>query len=138
MTTRAEIVGWARECLDTPFHHQGRIAGIGLDCAGVICHAAARAGLPYDDVPGYGRNPCRSMLETILDAQPGLVRVTGEPQPGDVLLLRLARDPQHLGICTGAGIIHAYETVGKCVEHDMDAAWRRRIVRVYRFAGLEA
>lgn len=132
--TRDEIIAWARECVGTPFHHQGRIVGRGIDCAGVIVHVAERAGIQHDSPTNYSRQPHGGMLESILDTQPGLIRVTGEPQPGDVLLMRFGRTAQHLGIFTGTGLIHAYQKVNKCVEHDLDDQWQRRIVRIYRFA----
>ena len=31
---RDDIVAAAREYLDTPFVHQGRVKGVGIDCAG--------------------------------------------------------------------------------------------------------
>lgn len=133
MTTPDEIIAYARECVDTPFHHQGRAIGAGIDCAGVVVHVAARAGIRQESPVAYGRRPWRGLLEATLDAQPGLARVQGEPQPGDVLLMRIGSAAQHLGIFTGAGLIHAYEAVGKCVEHDLDEHWRTRVVRVYRW-----
>jgi cell wall-associated NlpC family hydrolase len=48
-------------------------------------------------------------------------------------MMRFTGEPQHVGIYTGDTLIHAYESVGKVVEHRMDDKWLRRIVRVYRF-----
>ena len=76
------------------------------------------------------------MIESTLDEQPNLMRVTGKPQAGDVLLMRFTGEPQHLAIYAGPNIIHSYQTVGKVCEHILDAKWARRIVRVYRFKGL--
>jgi cell wall-associated NlpC family hydrolase len=78
-------------------------------------------------------------MESALDGQPQLVRVSAsDMHAGDLLLMRFSGEPQHLAIYTGDTIIHAYERVGKVVEHGMDAAWRRRIVRVYRVLGVSA
>jgi len=136
--TAAEIIAAARQCLGAPFRHQGRSLTTGMDCAGVALHVAQAIGCEALDVSGYGRTPANGQLEATLDTQPDLVRVLdiASRQPGDLLLMRLARDPQHLAVLCGDTIVHAYATVGACCEHLLDEAWERRIVRVYRFAGI--
>jgi len=133
--TADDIIAAARECLGTPFRHQGRIVGIALDCAGVVCHVAESIGLIYDAPTNYPRTPYKGLLEQTLDAQPCLVRAD-DMRPGDVLLMRFGREPQHVAIYTGSTVIHAYEAVSRCVEHAIDAEWLSRIVRIYRFQGL--
>ncbi|MCX5875314.1 MAG: NlpC/P60 family protein [Deltaproteobacteria bacterium] len=133
--TPDEIIGYARECIDTPFQHQGRICGVALDCAGVVCHVANQLGFEPIETPGYGRSPGLGLLEAAADAQPYLVRVF-DRQPGDVLMMRFEGDPQHVGIFTGETIIHALFANRKVVEHRLDDVWEGRIVRVYRFAGV--
>lgn len=133
----AAIVAGARACIGTPFAHQGRILSHALDCAGVAVHAARCAGHEADEPMAYGRMPNNAMLEYWLERQPFLARAsTRDLQPGDLLLMHFAGEPQHLAIYTGTGIVHAYEPIGKVVEHDLDAKWRRRIVRAYRFNGV--
>ena len=131
------ILDAARALIGTPFRHQGRIPHLALDCAGLVVAVAQAVGAEYADQTGYSRSPSGRLLENALDGQPGLVRVAqlAARQPGDVLLMRFAGDPQHLAIDAGATIIHAYEAVGEVVEHDMTDAWLRRIARVYRFRG---
>ncbi|MER2626218.1 MAG: NlpC/P60 family protein [Accumulibacter sp.] len=132
--TADDILTAARQCLGTPFRHQGRLVAFGLDCAGVAIHVAREIGAGVIDVSGYGRTPAHGQLERSLDSQPCLERVFLEDrQAGDLLLMRFASDPQHLAICAGATIIHAYEAAGKCCEHRLNDLWAARIVRVYRF-----
>lgn len=135
--TPDEIIRYARELLDMPFRHQGRAPSGKTDCAGVICHVASRGGVAHEDQSDYPRLPGGGRLEAALDAQPCLARVQlADVRPGDVLLMRFGRDPQHLGIFTGNSLIHAYEPMGRVVEHGIDALWRRRAVRAYRFKGV--
>lgn len=134
--TADEVIDAARALLDVPFKHQGRSRS-GLDCAGLIVHVAATLGLDYADHGGYSRSPSNGLLESALDGQPCLERVARR-QPGDVLLMRFTGEPQHLGIFTGETLIHSYANVGKVCEHRVDEAWARRIVRAYRFVGVEA
>lgn len=134
-----DIITAARECLGTPFRHQGRLLGFGLDCAGVAIHVARQIGVGHFDVSGYGRTPFAGQLEQSLDAQPCMERVSmvDDRAAGDLLLMRFAVDPQHLAICAGDTIIHAYESVGQCCEHRLSSLWAARIVRVYRFRGMK-
>ncbi len=136
--TAVAILAAARECLGTPFAHQGRVVGVGLDCAGVAVHAVRAAGVDVLDFAGYGRTPNNGHLAAAMDSQPMLARLANiaDRAAGDILLMRFFGEPQHVGICTGSGIIHAYESVGTCCEHDLCAKWVRRIVRVYRVKGL--
>jgi cell wall-associated NlpC family hydrolase len=131
VTLADKILAAARACLGTPFRHQGRLPGIALDCAGLICHVCESIGVPYTDERGYSRLPHQGRLQAALDAQESLVRVS-DPAPGDVLLFRFRTEPMHIGIYAGETIIHAYEQAGKVCEHRMDDAWRARIVQAYR------
>lgn len=134
MITPDDIIACTRELLGMPFRHQGRAHTGKTDCAGVVCHVANRLGIEHIDQSDYPRLPGCGRLEAALDSQPRLARVKlSDIQPGDVLLMRFGREPQHLSIFTGESLIHAYEPAGHVVEHGLDAAWRRRIVRAYRF-----
>ena len=54
-----ETVRMARDYLGTPYHHQARLKGHGIDCVGlVVCVARELGVLPFDvDVTGYSRIP---------------------------------------------------------------------------------
>lgn len=127
------IIKYARECIGTPFMHQGRVVGIGLDCAGVVAHALSRAGIVYSDVKGYTRTPFRGLLQETLERQSCLLRVAiAEKSAGDILLMRFMGEPQHVAVYSGMTIIHGYFGSGKVVEHPLDSKWLRRISGVYR------
>ena len=139
--SREDIVAAARALIGTPFVHQGRRPRVALDCAGLVVAVADEVGIAALDQRGYGRRPSNGLLESALDGQPCLARIApSEMQPGDVLLMRVVRDPQHLAIfagynpmCESETIIHAEIGAGKVCEHRLDDTWRSRIVRVYRF-----
>ncbi|AXA66756.1 NlpC/P60 family protein [Pseudomonas oryzihabitans] len=132
------IVDIAKETLGTPFHHQGRALGVGMDCAGVLVHVLFRLGLPFNDEMGYPRSPYDGQLEKILEAQPAMRRIpVAEAGEGDVLLMRLKTAPQHIAIHAGfiSGqpyVIHGSEQHGKVVHHRLDSLWNARVVRAYR------
>ncbi len=127
-----KMIQAAREALDTPFHHQGRVAGVGLDCIGLIVHAACVAELPVDDCIDYGRNPDGTRLAAALLAH-GFEEVTAM-QGGDVLLFRFNRLPQHVALATSENsMIHAYAPLGRVVESGIGESWQRRLVGIYRY-----
>lgn len=131
----SDVVRIARGYVGTPFRHQGRLPGIALDCAGAALLAAVAAGYEAHDLCGYPRHPARGMLRRHLDEQPCLVPVMRAPRTGDLLLMTFGREPQHVAICAGHTIIHAYEVAGKVCEHVFSDEWKRRVVSVYEFIG---
>jgi NlpC/P60 family putative phage cell wall peptidase len=128
---KSDVVEEARRWIGTPFHHQGRVMGVGVDCAGLVACVASSCGYQSTDVKGYGRTPSKGLLQKTLASVTQKISIN-DVQPGDILLMRFKREPQHLAISTGKGIIHAYEAASQCVEHVMDDVWRKRIVAVYR------
>ena len=123
----------ARECIGTPFIHQGRVVGRGLDCAGLIIHIFKRLQLPFNDLSGYPEAPYKDMLFNQLNSEPSLIKKPrSELKPGDVMLFTINRHPQHLAINAGDAMIHAYSVAGKVIEQSI-GAWNRKLTGVYRF-----
>lgn len=136
MTTREAILDEAATWLGTPFRHQGRIKGIGCDCVGLIIGIARRFGLSDYDCLDYPREPDGATLRARLDARLAPLPLA-RAKPGDVLLLRIRRHPQHVGILSRRGLIHAHAGSGGVVETRMTARWSERLLAAYRFPGLE-
>mgnify|MGYP003398058909 FL=1 len=138
MGAELNAVEIAMSCLKTAFHHQGRVPGRGLDCAGLYIHVMRELGLAYADVQGYPRNPYDGQLEAQMDAQPSLERIpVAEAQAGDWLCMRIKKAPQHLALHAGfidgiPYIVHASEEHGGVVHHRLDDLWRARVMRAYR------
>ena len=135
-----DLLASARTAIGTPFRHQGRTLR-GMDCVGLLIHACSENGVVPHDVEGYPPLPSKGLLEATFDAhvESGmLLRLpVDDLRPGNFLMMRFGREPQHLAICAGDTIIHAYETVGQCCEHRLSSTWEARIVRVYRFRGVQ-
>ena len=129
----------ARKYINTPFHHQGRVKGFGVDCVGLILCACKDTGINLDDVQGYTNVPHHGLLEEQANKQ--LIKINIEDiQKGDILLFRFLDDPQHVALVTEINdnnikIIHAYSKVNKVVEHDLDKVWKKRLVSAYRIKG---
>lgn len=125
----SRLVLAARAYLGCPFHHQGRTIH-GLDCAGLLVLAYRDLGIELQDLPAYGREPWNDGLRECVERN--FSKVKGGGVPGDILLMRYRREPQHLAIATEKGMIHAYATAGKVVETNIGPTWINRIVGIYR------
>jgi len=130
------VVAAARALIGTPFRHQGRLPGVGLDCAGLGIAVAKSIGIDITDFSGYPRTPFDGMLKKMFDVQDYLQQIDiNNIEAGDVLLLRIKSAPQHVAIYVGGGyMVHAYQTVGKVVEQRIDETWNKKIVAAYRFS----
>lgn len=122
MTTRTQIVTEARTWLGTPFHHQARIKGVGVDCVGLLIALGRQFGMvPLEwDVQGYDRNPDgRTLLAGCMEMMTPIEQ--DAMRPGDVVLVRFDAHPQHVGIVGdyrhgGLSIIHASGNAGSVIE----------------------
>lgn len=144
MTTRQQLIDEARTWLGTPYHHQGRVKGVGVDCINFVLGVAEATdlipdGFSMEPYSGYGRIPdpkkiiggCERFMDRI-DKK--------EARMGDVLVLRFVREPQHFAIVSNDNprrMIHSYASVLKVTEQIIDAEWESKIVAAYRIKGLE-
>lgn len=139
MVTRTQIVEKAREYLGTPFRHQGRAKGRGVDCAGLLICVARDLGVrdPAWDVSHYGHLPNGGQLQDHMARNMQAIALS-DSDAGDVLLMSFGNEPQHIAIKTSKDyIIHSYAQVRKVVEHRVDQQWSSRIVGAFRFNELE-
>lgn len=130
--TSNDVIEAARGWLGTPWHHQGRLKGVGVDCVGLIVCVCRELGIKVDDVTDYQRFPDGVKLAAELERQ--LIK-TNDLLAGTVILFRVSRLPQHIGICSPIGIIHAHMG-SKVVETTLSQTWRSRIVGMYRLPGV--
>lgn len=137
MPSSAEIVNAAREYLGTPFHHQGRVKGVGVDCAGLLVCVGRDLGLNVFDDVTYAHEPDPALLRMMLASQLKIVNPHQQPEPGDIVLMRWgaahSQAATHLGIVSDIGLIHAYAPAHKVVETSIDDDIRRSIVGRFRW-----
>lgn len=136
MLQRSAIILAARECIGTPFHHQGRLVGVGIDCVGVIAHIGARLGILLQDCAGYSRRPDGKTLMQYV--RKSLVEKKSDGEPGDVVVFWVEKPnlPSHVGVLTETGIVHALFGQ-KCAEHRFpEPYWAARMYAVYAFPGV--
>lgn len=130
------IADAARKYIGMPFRHRGR-GGRFVDCVGLIVCALRDCGYEIqNDKAHYGREPHADGLREQLQKEFGEPAM--EMQVGDVALIAYNTEiPHHVGIIGnyiygGFSLIHADGTVGKVVEHRIDARWQKMILETYR------
>jgi len=141
---RQDIVAQAREWIGVPFVHQGRTR-LGVDCVGLLLCVCRELGVvePDFDVTGYPRQPDGTTLLEICGRY--MTRIGREDlQPGDAIVLRFERLPQHMGIVGdyrhgGLSIIHALgspDGKGRVIEHHLNTSTMARFVAAYALPGV--
>jgi murein DD-endopeptidase / murein LD-carboxypeptidase len=115
----ATPVDRARALIGATFRLHGRNAQHGLDCVGLLAQVFDRV----DAVPiGYAlRNNDEARWAAQIDAL--AVRRAGEPQPGDIVLMRVSAIQLHLGLWSGNSLIHADAMLGRVVETPGAPPW---------------
>lgn len=147
--TRVDVVREAREWKDapTPYRHQHRAKGVGVDCAGLIIGVARELGIvaPDFDVNGYARTPDGRTLFAECDRWMTRIAIA-DMRPGDVIVIRWELDPQHLGFIAdypygdNVSVIHALGTAdgkGWVREHRLTPQLRDKALRAYAMPGVE-
>jgi cell wall-associated NlpC family hydrolase len=133
--TRQQVLDAARKWIGTPFKHQGRLLGVGADCAGIVIGTAHALGISDFDFLEYNVCPNPELMGLLLDQN--LISIPKEEaKSGDLLWLRVGKKPRHLAIKTDVGILHSFANVGRCVETSLDAFTAATIYRAYRYPGV--
>ncbi len=146
MVYQSAIVVEARSWIGTSFHHQGRVkknatSKGGCDCIGLIIGVTSALGIKCKgyslaqlDNKNYSKHPDGVSLKAALDEYLTPIPVNSI-QPGDVLLIRFNKEPQHVAFVGdyggGLSLIHCYIQARGVVEHVLDDYWMERVVGAY-------
>ncbi len=130
---RNRVLSEARAWLGTPWHHQGAIKGVGVDCARLLCEVYHNAGLtpeidprPYPADWHFHRDE-----ERFLGWLTDYADEVATPEPGDVVVFKFGRCFAHGGIVTAWPlVIHSYNQVGV---REQDASTGRLAGRQVKF-----
>lgn len=133
--TRAELVAELRTWLGTPFQLQGRVKGVGVDCAGMLIMSAQKLGLTDFDMTGYDRprgDLMRRHMDTLMDRAKHK-----DLDAGDVLLFHWGHHSTHMAVLTSrTTIIHAHAGNDRVVEHGIDPRMWKLVERAYHIRGV--
>ena len=139
---RLAVVAAARAWLGTPFQHQARVKGVGVDCIGLVIGVARELGLvsPDFDIDAYPRVPDGKTLLPI--AKMHMTEVDRSAmQAGDVVAVALGSLPQHFGVLGdyrhgGFSIIHAASQSGAVIETRLMFSRAMKFVAAFALPGV--
>lgn len=120
MAKNLEVILEAKTWLGTPYHHQGRIKGIGVDCGMLLCEVYHAAGhIPFVDPRPYPPDWYMHQMDSkYLDWVREYAEPVSEPLPGDIALFHFGQCISHAAIVVEwPTIIHAYHGQG-CILGD--------------------
>lgn len=138
---RDAVVAAARAAVGTPWIHQGRRPGIGLDCVGLLVLVAETLRMPCRDQQGYSPYPDGVLLVDAMLEHLTLLDTIDDARHGDVVVFRIRKHPQHVAILAdrsqavrgGAvtsnrslNLVHAMRPPIGTAEHIYDTRWRDR------------
>jgi NlpC/P60 family putative phage cell wall peptidase len=112
---RASVIAEAETWLGTPYHHMGRVRGVGCDCLTLLAEVYHAAGVvPAIEIPHYPPDwHLHRSVERYLDGLLGYASEVGTPRPGDVALFRFGRCFSHGAVVTEwPQLIHAWHAGG--------------------------
>ena len=135
------VIRAARGWIGTPFHHQGRLKNVGVDCLGLLVGVAKELDLrdnngrpiAQHDALDYGHFPDELRLATGLKKH---CKGARKLRAGLIGLFEIDGSARHLGIFGEKNgvltLIHAYAPARKVVEHRVDEIWEKRLVKLFR------
>jgi len=133
------VITIAQSWLDTPYHDQASLKGVGCDCLGLARGVWREVVGPEPfPIPPYSRDWGETGPREVLTdgARRMMIEVTpGAAPPGSLILFRMMPRAiaKHVGILTEQErFIHAYERLG-VIEEPLTPIWRRRIAFAFLF-----
>lgn len=138
MTIAQDFAAAALQLVGTPWHHQGRLPGVGLDCVGVAVAAARTCGIDVEDLQNYtlpaDPNAFLMLLAVncVADAVPTF-------EAGRIAVFRIGPHPQHLAVVVdGDRIVHGLDRKRRAVVvESLTDAWRYRAHSTWRLRGVD-
>lgn len=112
---RLGVVQEALTWLKTPYHHQGRLLGIGVDCGMFLLEVFEKTGhIPFIDPRPYPPDwHLHQSEQKYLGWVEKYAHRVGTPLPGDLVLYRYGRCLSHGAIVTAwPEVIHSYLGIG--------------------------
>lgn len=138
MIRAADLVAVARSWDGVPFVHQGRNRH-GVDCIGLVLCVRDQL-LPWPEGFAEAQHYRRQAVDGRLVS--GIARhctALSAPEPGALIVIKFPKQriAQHVALCLGETLLHAYAPAGCVREVGYREPWRRLTVSLWRLPGVE-
>lgn len=133
-TIEDKLVRIGLKWIDTPWDHNQRSIGIGVDCIRLLDEIGKEAGLTIEPLPEhYNKTPQGNSFQDYLDRNFDLIGKTIEAvQKGKILLFQLRGIYTHVGIATSTEtFLHANSDVGRVMVQPLNGKFERVLSGVY-------
>lgn len=136
---REAVLAEARTWIGTPYHHQGRIKKVGVDCATILLEVFSRCGLAENAFPEYSPTWHLHRGEEVYLCW--MARYTreiteAELQPGDIVVFKWGRCFSHGSIYIGNGeVLHSYIGIGCIISNMSEGLFEGRDRRYFSVWG---
>jgi len=124
------LIEEARSWVGTPWVHNQRSKGFGVDCVQLVMACGVKVGLSFE-VDNYERVPRGNSLRANLESKLTEIPIK-EIVSGNVLLFAIGGLETHVGFYTDGGLIHADQRAGKVVEISSLGYWKKLIAAAYK------
>lgn len=142
MSKRDEVITEALTWLETPFHHEARVKGAGVDCANLLVAVYSAVGIVKSiDLEHYPADwHLHSGKKLFLQVLLQYADPVDEPLPGDIAMFTYGRQEAHGAIVIEwpRSIIHAWSDIRKvCLSDASSGPLAQRVAGFYRVKGIE-
>lgn len=143
MSTSDKIIEAALSWVGTPYHHQQRCKGVGVDCAHLVAGIAIDAGLmaadtnlPMDYSPEWNLHNKEEMLISYL-LQFGC-QSKDSAEAGDIIGFTIGHCVGHIGVMVSdTQYVHAQNMISpyRVVLNTLSGKWQKRHTHTFSFPG---
>ena len=137
MVTWKDVSDAAELLVDTPYAFQGRLPGVGVDCAGVVVCTADHLGVPFGDVAAYQSRTKRVEILGYLIGMADPDEVVNYELPGRIVLTASGPTRHHLGVSIGGGVVveaHAGQGLDKVICRFIEP---HEVFAVFKYRGVD-
>lgn len=132
MVDAPDVYLTAREFVGTPYLDHGRSIDTGLDCIGLPLLVARTLDLGIVSEERYSNSSPDGLIDAHINRKCEKYVLV----PGVLCTFKIKGVPSHCGIISkymdGLGLIHAWDIVGRVVEHRLTKNWRDRAIDCYK------
>ena len=123
----------ARKWLGTPYKHQGRKIGVGVDCLGLLSETLKSLGATVKDRADYSRYPSQNLLVSGLAEQLTEIPID-QADTGDIFVMAQRKEANHVMIYDKRTetVIHSFFRCGKVVEQPVKI-YKNQICKAFRY-----